>query len=175
MVKQVIFVIEPKRKTDSDGIYLMEIINHYYPVIKNRNNVSINFVAMHGKNNFKHKRVISEINNFLALQAKSKVVYVFDKDKIGITYSDNKFFKDVTKYTLSNKYELIWFVKDIENVLLKRSSNNKTDDAKFFKKNYKIKTVNKKDLSIIEPTINGTSNVLVILDKVFKTSKKQIN
>lgn len=171
MLRQVIFVIEPKRKTDSDGIYLMEIINYYYPNIRKENTISIKFVMMEGKYNYKKAKVQKHIEKLTNLERKTKVIYVFDKDMGGITYNDTLFANKVIKYCKQNKYELVWFVKDIENVMLKRSSTSKTREARRFKENKDIKNIQKKDLTVINPTVNGTSNVLIVLNKIFKWLK----
>lgn len=52
MIKQVIFVIEPERKTDSDGIYIMEILNYYYPkVLKDKKRLSSVNPEINGSSN----------------------------------------------------------------------------------------------------------------------------
>src|SRR5690554_4309570 len=145
MLRQVIFVIEPKRKTDSDGIYLMEIINYYYSHLKKENTISIKFVMMEGKYNYKKAKVVNQIEKLTALEKSTKVIYVFDKDMGGISYNDTLFVNKVSDYCQQNKYELVWFVKDIENVMLKRSSTSKTIEARRFKENKDIKNIEKKD------------------------------
>ena len=70
------------------------------------------------------------------------------------------------KFCNDNKYELIWFCKDIERVYLRKKvvkDENKKEAGKF-KANKTIRNIDAKNL-VASNYKDGTSNILNILDK----------
>lgn len=147
----------------------MEIIRFYYSDIIN--NFTIKFVPIGGKFNYNNQNTINKISEYLKIEKNSKIVFFFDKDQHSSSSEDSKFVQDVTLYCKRNKYALIWFVKDVENVLISRSSSTKTKDANRFRRTRAIKEVLESKLRNPNPQNNGTSNILCVLDKVLRDGR----
>lgn len=139
--RQVIFVVESKKETDSDGIYINEILKFYYGNFIKENEISIKYIPMKGKNHFNHRDVKEKLKKLIEREKNSEVIYVFDKDNATIDANDSLFNEKVTKYCKNNKYKLVWFVKNIEEVLLKKSSSKKTEDAVNFRNKKMIENI----------------------------------
>lgn len=165
MGKQCIFVVETTRKANIDVGYLNEIIHHYYQLNKE---IVINYVYMEGKYNYNHTRVVREIKQFQKrFQGETNVFYVFDKDQHAIYAKDEVFQKDVIQYCKSHQYHLIWFVRNIEHVLLQRiiKGHDKKKEMDRFKRNHMIQMIDSTSLCNPNPCKEKTSNILYILDK----------
>jgi hypothetical protein len=74
--------------------------------------------------------------------------------------------KEAFKFCNDNKYELIWFCKDIERVYLRKKvvKDEKKKEAGKFKANKTIRNIDAKNL-VASKYKDGTSNILNILDK----------
>ena len=77
---------------------------------------------MNGKNNYNKTKIINKINQFVKRNnnGDNVVFYCIDTDNINSDRQHFDFFKNVSNFCKANKYQLIWFCYDIENVFLKR-------------------------------------------------------
>lgn len=165
---QLIFVLETNKKCKSDWIYIKDTIEYFYDI--DVNNTKFTQIYMDGKGNYKNKQ--KDINKNIDQYAKgtknsnSIVIYCFDCDDYDINTEAAKFLEDAFRFCNDNKYELIWFCKDIERVYLKRkvAKNEKKMEAGKFKANKIIRNIDEKNLNA-DKYKDGTSNILNILDK----------
>ncbi len=172
---QIVFAVETTIKARTDYYYIREILGKYYYVGNNKPN----FVYMGGKHNYCSLGVVEEIETltkeYSITGGNSRVVYVCDKDKNMSDPHDFKFVQDLEAYCRIKRYELVWFVATIEEVLWgsKVSDKEKVDKAKQFLALKKINDVNKKKLSA-RSNVNskGKSNVLTVLNTFPEITKK---
>ena len=176
--KQIIFVVETNDKKKVDDIYINKFIRSYYDL--SSNDVTIKFVHMCGKANYKNKTVVTKINKFRNqnINGENIVIYCFDTDRIDKENDDIKFLKEVEEYCKNNLYELIWFCYEIENVFLGRtvSDENKVVEAiKYLGKevSYDDKIIKNLSIDKNEKKTNNKSNMVLVLNKYFK--KKKVN
>lgn len=162
--KQIVICAETDKKSGSDFIYINEFLKWYFPNIFNT--IKIEYVPLKGKYNYNNKNIIKKINEHKKMESNTKVIFVFDKDLSVINPNDNKFINDVTNFCINRKFEIVWFVKNIENVMLGRSSNNKSKDAVKFREHENIKNVNIKLLNNPNPQTKTSSNILVVLESI---------
>lgn len=171
--KQIIFCVETKDTSLSDCIYIKEIVNYYFGDKITVNRIKITFIPMGGKHGF--RKVENDVKEKVKLSGyKSKVIYVFDKDKNNTNHIDQNFINDVTKYCERNSYYIAWFVKDIESVMLGRKSANKTKDASEFKRKNGISLLKTNKLKNINPQTKTSSNILCILENILDKSSINI-
>lgn len=141
--KQIIFCIEcteGKKEIDkkSDQVYIKKLLNNFYEDIKK--SFQVEYLHMGGKHKYKNekfKKLIKEKINLFKFDDKNKetdVVYVIDKDKFDSDPQDEKFISDIDKYCKKEKYQLIFFTRDIEDVLLgKKITKDKSKEAQRLK------------------------------------------
>lgn len=172
---QLIFCVETISNANTDVIYLNCIIEHYLPNLKTNQNVKISFICLEGKFKYNQKKIITQIDSLkkefrLFSNGITEIVYVFDKDKFTSDPRDAFFNEEVTTFCTNKKYELVWFVKDIEHVLLGKQINNndKKKSAIEFKKNNGIHNIDARCLDNANPCKDQTSNCLCILSKIIR-------
>lgn len=169
---QLILVVETNRKADIDVGYLNEIIHYYYDL---KNEVSIKYIYMEGKHNYNQRRVEKEIKRYCSMYSgKSHVIYVFDRDQHYKDIRDENFINDVCNYCDQEGYEIIWFVRNIEDVLHKKhvESNKKKEAMIAFKRTKQIQKVEARNLSSPNPRQSKTSNILYVFDKYISSYRK---
>lgn len=178
MNKQIIFCVEctnGKKKIDkkSDELYINKLLKFFYDEVEGKNKIV--FVHMGGKHRYKNKdtknQIKEEIKNFKYKDANaiSEVVYVIDKDKFDSVPQDEEFVENIEKYCKDQKYKLIFFTRNIEQVLLGRTvGRNKSKKANEYEINENDKEELRKKLSNDNPNANGTSNFLKIIEKIFE-------
>lgn len=101
-------------------------------------------------------------------QGQSFVIYVFDKDSSTQIPQDNAFEKEINRYCRKHKYELVWFVKTIEEVLWRSKirKQEKKQKAEQFIAKHRINQV-KDSLLKANQNVNavGRSNILTVLNR----------
>ena len=162
--RQIIICCETDRKTGSDFIYVNEIIRYYYEEVIKNNNISIQYVPLGGKHKYNHPDTINKID-FYPKVNKTVIIYVFDKDQNHLDPRDLNFIKEVEEYCGDNDYEIIYFVKEIEEVLNTRTGK-KTKEANKFVRQKGIERVKTQLLSNPNPQTSGSSNILHILNSI---------
>lgn len=167
--KQVIFCVETKESEKSDCIYIKEIVFFYYGDVIRKNSVTIQFVFMDGKHSYKHTH--KEVKDKIKLAPKAtRVVFIFDKDRNTVSAYDSQFIKKVSEYCSQNAFDIVWFVKDIEDVMLGHNASKKTKEASDFKRKNQISKVKTSKLKNPNPQIKTSSNVLCILGSILGPS-----
>ncbi len=172
---QLVLVVETDKKSKTDFYYINSILDYYYNIGENR----ISYVYMGSKYNYNSEKVVKEINKWVknysvVNKGQSFVIYFFDKDLSSSKYEDLEFNNEVTKYCNDNSFDLVWFVQNIEDVMI--GVNNvgidKVKSAMSFYTQNKIRTVDEKNLRLNHNVTNqGRSNVLTVFDK-FNQIKK---
>ena len=114
----IIFVVESEKRNQSDNRYIGKLLEKRYDF--SQNDVTIRYVNMGGKCNYKKSSVISQIKKIVNIDRKieNHVIYCFDTDKIDSNYDEKTRFEEELKYCVNNNYSLIWFNYNIEYVLL---------------------------------------------------------
>lgn len=167
---QLILCVETNKKTQSDYIYIKETIDHFYKFDPTQ--VKISPVYMDGKTHYEEKK--KDINKLIKKYGsvspnnKSVVIYFFDCDNYDTKKEDEDFLKKVQEFCKSNGYYFGWFCKDIERVYIgkKVPDKQKGKEAASFKRKKCINNISKEKLTK-KQFFNNTSNICLLLDKVF--------
>lgn len=156
---QVIFICEGK----SDYEYLKKILEY----LNQDKKIKIAKVLLNGKTNYNKKNVIKEINKLVKLyisNGESKIIYVIDTDDINLSSYDKKLFEEIEEYTKANNYELIFFNRNIEEVINSSADlRDKHNEARRYNIN-KFISLDKKLLKARSPNIKNTSNILIVIN-----------
>jgi len=129
-------------------------------------------VYLKSKYNYASKSVENDIAKIVKrvrswdLASKIVIIYFIDTDsRMNNQSRENEVHNTLIKdYCENNKYELVTFVRNIEQVLLAPFNKDKVQASK----NYREQDLNKvpiSNLSVIEPREKGQSNILRILDR----------
>lgn len=160
---QIISVCEGR----SDELYLRKIFNYYLEKTK-KYNVKYDFVLLKGKTNFNKSNVLKSIKE---KEKKYKtntggisyIVYFIDTDNVNTNSKDISLYNDILKFIKKNSYELVFFNKNIEEVINKDAlKKEKTREAKAYIYNYPIEN----RLKIEDFKMPNSSNLLLILKKI---------
>lgn len=165
MSLQLIFVVETNKTCKSDWIYIKDTIDYFFEY--DRTAIKLTPVYMDGKGKYKNKE--KEISkNIAAYKAggkgrQTKVIYCFDCDDYNTKQEDAFFLEKVRQYCAEQKYDFVWFCKDIERVYTGKKVNavDKKKKSEEFKKKKQISEVKVDKLSAAEYQEN-TSNILRI-------------
>lgn len=164
---QIIIVLETNSKDGSDSYYVKAILDRFYQV---RGGAKISYVYLNGKGNYDkiNKKTKILINKY---QGESKVLFFVDVDCPNINYDQKIMNKEIEKYCNNINCELVWFKRNIEEVLTGYLINDdKCNRARNYLKNNEIDNLKEGCLSKIDylNLLNKESNVLTILDKYLK-------
>ena len=172
---QLIFVVEAKKSSKSDWIYIKGTIDYFYEYNRTGLKLSPVYMDVKGKYKQKEKEVKSLISQYSKASKgnKSKVIYCFDCDEYDNKIEDLTFLKTVKKYCDDRGYDFIWFCKDVEQVYIgKRVDNSqKKNESTKFKKNNLITKVDVHRLSGRDYRIK-TSNIMTVLDSYQELKRK---
>ena len=125
MSLQLIFVVETNKTCKSDWIYIKDTIDYFFEY--DRTAIKLTPVYMDGKGKYKNKE--KEISkNIAAYKAggkgrQTKVIYCFDCDDYNTKQEDAFFLEKVRQYCAEQKYDFVWFCKDIERVYTGKKVN----------------------------------------------------
>lgn len=161
----IIIVLETKNKDGSDYVYFKSILSRFYK--ERGTGISIKPVFMNGKGNYAN--VESKIRELIKqYDGIHKVIYFFDIDNTNLKYDQKELNNDINEYCKSRNYEVVWYNKTIEDVLIGEVvTKDKTKIAnKFFSTN-RINSINEEFLNVSEFELitSKKSNVKYILDK----------
>lgn len=164
MSLQLIFVVETNKTCKSDWIYIKDTIDYFFEY--DRTAIKLTPVYMDGKGKYKNKE--KEISkNIAAYKAggkgrQTKVIYCFDCDDYNTKQEDAFFLEKVRQYCAEQKYDFVWFCKDIERVYTGKKVNavDKKKKSEEFKKKKQISEVKVDKLSAAEYQEN-TSNIYI--------------
>lgn len=165
---QLILCLESEEKNKIDEIYVSELVRFFFKSHL-KNSLKLNYLFLKGKHNYNHKNILKRIRIDSKYFKNNHVIYFLDKDKFDSSSEDNKFVDNVNKFCELEKFNVVWFVRDIENVCLGKqiSNSEKLTEAIKFKKLKLVMNIKENNLKIITPTRHSTSNFLIILNKVF--------
>lgn len=165
--KLIIVCVECAKNSPSDQLYIRKLIENVFSDVIESRKVTLKYIFLGGKS--KYNRVATKIretsNGFE--KKKCSVIFCFDTDDEDISNEDKSRNNNIKYYCEKNDYHLVWFKREIEEVFLeKRLSNDKLKEAVKFYKGDMIKNIDFKKLSEINE--NGTSNILEVLNTVFR-------
>lgn len=165
MAIQMIICLETNKRADTDGIYITEVIEHWY---QKNNKIKLSRVYMNTKSRYHSKDVRREIDKKTKdfIFGETRVIYCIDTDLYEKNADHAKELDDIVEYCKENDYDLVWFCHDVEEVFLgtKISDSQKVQEAGVFRKKRKIEEIPADDLSCSVKRARA-SNILNILDK----------
>lgn len=165
MAIQMIFCLETNKKAGTDYIYIREILNYLYQI---SNQVKISPIYMGTKTKYKSDDVLQQIDQKKEdyIHGETKVIYCIDTDEYEKMPEHKNAFRDIRQFCKENKYELIWFCHDVEEVFVGKriSDSQKVQIAKAFRNKKEIEKLSQERLSEEEPK-PCASNVLRVLDQ----------
>ncbi|HHT99429.1 MAG TPA: hypothetical protein GXZ79_05040 [Acholeplasma sp.] len=173
---QFIVCVETDKKAATDSKYISGILKEYFDLGENK----LTYVFLGGKFKYNHPTIVKEINtNIKEYQVTNKgqsfIIFISDKDINTADPRDNQYVDDITNYCKDNGYEIVWFVKTIEDVIWGTtiSNSDKVKKSVQFIRNKQIKHVSKKNLSAGN-NVNSRpkSNILTVFNK-YPQIKKQ--
>lgn len=171
---QLILCVEANSQSKSDYIYIKETIDYFYEYGLD---VKISPVYMNGKGNYNSRKIMKKINELISQykgNGLSQVIYFIDVDHYLNDPQDQSFLKEIESFCSQNKYNLVWFVKDIEDVYLGQTikDNHKIKYASLFKAKKQIKDINTSMISSYTKRANS-SNILKVLDQYLNRKKEK--
>lgn len=168
---QLIFCVEANDKSMTDALYISELLKRFFPIpTQLSTQVKIQYVYLGSKYKYKQPKIKREIEAYKKhFSGETYVIYVADTDEFDHVVRDKQFVDELSAYCLDEEHHLIWFVKDIENVLLGTRIENtrKKREAVKFKSSGSVSTINPTILSSKDLNKVGTSNFLVVLNPIF--------
>ena len=175
---QLIFLVEARKQSKSDWVYIKETIEHFYEFDKS--NVKLACKYMNGKGSYKNAKIEKEIKKDIREYEKesktniSGVICCFDCDDYDKKPEDSNFLETAKKYCDYKGYEFVWFCKDIEHVYI----GNQIDDSKKKKKaaDFKVKKlIEKLDSKRLKSDCykTETSNLMNVLAKYAELKLKK--
>lgn len=165
MAIQIILCVETNKRADTDIIYILAAIKHWYQI---NNRIKISKIYMNAKSMYNSKSVLRQIE--AATKAFSfgttQVIYCIDTDQYEKNTEHAKELENISRYCRERHYDLIWFCHDVEEVFLgkKVSDSQKVLEAHSFKRKEEIEQIHMDRLSCTALRA-GTSNILSILDR----------
>ncbi|MBQ8425652.1 MAG: hypothetical protein IJX17_06485 [Clostridia bacterium] len=131
--KAIVICVECSQQYPSDSLYIDKILKHIYLL----NETKINYIYLAGKGNYNSNKTIKKINKHLSnKKIITKIIYCLDTDNFKTSPEDAKLNKEIELFCISNNYELVWFCRDIEEVLINKrvSDSQKPKEAQKFQK-----------------------------------------
>lgn len=161
----IVVVLETKNKSGSDFYYLKSILQKFYK--ERGSGIKIQPVFMNGKGYYRN--IEKNIKNFTKQYlGDNKTIYFCDIDSEDLEFNQQQLNKEIIEYCNSNGFEIVWFNKTIEDVLIGNTiAKNKSKIAEDYYIKNKIKDVNINNLNIetFNKITQHKSNVLSVLDK----------
>jgi len=170
----IIFVVETDSVCKSDSKYIDKVLEYWYKEFKGNKNNIIRYVYLCSKSRFDTKK--KEINHYIrAYHSRNPnnpciVIFCIDTDS---GYDSEVLNNRITKYCCDNKYELVFFKENIEEVFwgqkfAKKEKSNKSQQFFTSKQITKIKVAYLK--CSLDCLNNKKSNLLIVLDSITKKS-----
>ena len=167
--RHLIFCIESTDKNPNDKYYIDALIKNFYIIGENK----ISFIGLGGKYRYNNPKIPKEISRLKKATSdisklEVKVIYCLDKDASSSDPQDRDFINQVTEYCMDNGYDIIWFVRTIEEVMNGKtaSQREKHSSAVDFVKKKKATQLNTSNLNCSN-NVNAKkkSNILTVIDK----------
>ena len=180
---QLVIVLETSTEEGTDALYFHSVLDYFF---ERRdlygNEVNIVYVYLHGKQNYNSDDVLSQINNYTSMfndweseRGETHTIYCLDTDSIEKVFKTGSFFKNVQDFCESNKFDLVWFCKNVENVFLgvePQTLPNKLIAALTFFRSGKISKIKEFNLCKKEIEI-GCSNIISVLSQYLKRKNEE--
>lgn len=162
---QMILCVETNKRADTDSIYILDAIRHWYQL---NNKTKISKIYMNAKSRYNSKDVLREIHKKTTdfSIGETKVIYCIDTDQYEINTEHAKELENINRYCKENNYDLIWFCHDVEEVFLGHSvsDSQKVQTAASFRRKNEIQKIHM-DKLFCNTYCNCGSNLLKVLDK----------
>lgn len=167
--RHLIFCIESTDKNPIDKYYIDALIKNYYIIVENK----ISFIGLGGKYRYNNPKITKEIYRLRKAASdisklEVKVIYCLDKDANSSDPQDRDFINQVTEYCMDNGYDIIWFVRTIEEVMIGKVTNQKEkhSSAIDFVRKKKAAQLNVSNLNCSD-NVNAKkkSNIVTVIDK----------
>ena len=147
-------------------MYIRAFIDRFFKIDEY---VKITPIYLDGKgkyNSGKIERKISKIKNDYCF-GNSFVIFCYDTDNLDSSPEDQAFDKKITDYCANNKYELVFFNRDIEEVFLGKrvDKSQKTSEATKFLRSRKIYGVDQKMFQS-ERKVRNRSNLFIVINNI---------
>ncbi len=167
-----VFCYECNESSKSDQRYVSYLKKKYFK----KSDVPIVPVYLGSKSSYNKKSVVNNINKEIKVFKKQDpectvvVIYFIDLDGTGNRMSEKnmQLNENIKDYCAENGYELVVFLKDIEDVLKVVKTGKKVEDSIEYIKLVNPPTLDKDKLSKETPQKKGESNILFILGKYFE-------
>lgn len=167
MSRQMIFCLETNKKANTDWTYISDTIKHYYEI---GNQVSIKPLYMKSKSRYRSKEVLKEIAmRSRCFLGETIVIYCIDTDNYESDCQHSQELEEIADFCMQNRYALIWFCHDVEDVYWKHSigDHEKVQSAARFRRQNMIVKMEGQRLSSTKMR-KHTSNILNVLDGYLK-------
>lgn len=176
MSRQILLCVETNKQARTDYRYIDATIKRFYV---NDRKIVYRPIFLETKTKYNAKDKVREINAAIErYPGETSVIYFIDYDDCDRSSETQKLFEKIQDFCRANKYEFVFFVKDVEDVYLRQSVPNdqKVQKAEEFSRKKLIETV---DESKLRSNIHRkhTSNILTVLDLFWtkKESDKTVN
>ena len=171
---QIILCVEADKRAQTDNMYIKQTISKFYKI---GNNVKISFINMGGKTNYKKgdvKRKVKQLSQDYRIGS-TVVVYCIDLDYFETNSEQANLNKEISSFLDANKYEMVWFCHEIEEVFVGKSvdKSEKTKIAINFVKKEQVNFVQEGRL-MSKKEKGGFSNLLLVLDNYLDRKKDNI-
>lgn len=170
MSRQLLFCVEADKKSRTDYQYIEAVIKHFF--VEDRK-IIYRPIFMGGKAKYTSKTVLNEIakrkKDFNGI---TDVIYFIDTDNYNSSQQDRRILDDIRKFCVANAYELVYYTKDVEDVFLGETIENKEKVKRVadFKRKKLINNVPEQRLRA-EDIRQHCSNILIVLEKYWKNRK----
>lgn len=172
MGKQILLCVETNKQARTDYKYIVETIKRFYvlnPKIIHRP------IFLESKTKYKANDKVKEINKYINDYKKfgnTTVIYFIDTDDYDVSSETKLLYDNIQSYCSDNKYELVYFSKDVEDVFwgFQVDNSKKVDKADEFTRKKVIETVLVDKLQSNKMKRHN-SNILLVLDKYWNRKK----
>ena len=164
MSKVLAIIIEsPKEK--SDHMYISTLLSKFY---KNDSTTHLEYIHLEGKPSYNYSKTEKAIKTIKKKSSYDEffVIYCLDTDKFDSNPEDNIKNNKIIEYCNKNNYDIVWFCRDIEEVIWGKSvsENEKQQFAQKFIKNKYYNNISEIKLNK-PPFQRQKSNFLKVFDK----------
>lgn len=164
MSKQILLCVETNKKARTDYKYIDSSIKRFYI---NDRKIIYRPVFMDTKTKYNAKDKVREITGAIKnYPGETHVIYFIDVDDYDVSGETKRLYDDIEKYCKDNRYDFVFFKKDVEDVYLGHqvTDDEKVKRAEEFTRKKLIDKVNESNLCS-DIHRNHSSNILNVLDK----------
>lgn len=172
MSRQLLFCVEADKKSRTDYQYIEAVIKYFF--VDDRK-IIYRPIFMGGKAKYTSKSVVNEIaKKKKDFKGTTDVIYFVDTDNYNSSQQDRKLLEDIKSFCYTNSYELVYFTKDIEDVFLGETIEDREKVKKVadFKRKQLINNLIEQKLRTNELR-RHCSNILLVLEKYWNNRRTQ--